>query len=226
MITAQDAVDDRVPCRHGRPAGGLPSSVRAAIRIVTNKRWLAASSPTPEDDGMFRTCVEQRFRRGIVPASQVIRSGRTSRIPRPPALSSREPVASRHFVCPAARSVRTSLANTWRGFSASSFGCNLGADARSIHARKSLFASGGRPDPACLAGRGDGGGSGSLESALLYERPALDWCPSRGLDALGLTALRQSSRRRVVGSRSPHAPLRMTNKSCDAFHARSSSGQG
>ena len=64
-----------------------------------------------------------------------------------------------------------------------------------------------RARPGC----GDGGESGTLKRAPLRERLAPAWCPSRGLDASGPTALRQSAHRRGAGPHSPHASLRMRN---------------
>ena len=211
----------------GRCGAGADLPPVAARRCVS-----AAHDHCPGPDVEYHALVDDRERvllrlsRGIATASQAVRFYRTSRIPTPPALPSREPAASRHSVGPAPRSVQTSPANMRRGSSALSFGCSQRADARSTHARKSLFANGEKPSRAYLAGRGGGGESGSPESTPLCERSAPDRYPSRGLDASGPTALHQFARLRVVGPHSPRAPLCMTNMPSAKCVTRSSSSQG
>ena len=198
-------------------------SPRREYSVWSPPRARSTSSTMQLMDGRKRT---SEFSSGIATALQAVRFDRTSRIPTPPALSNREPVASRHSAGPAPRSVRTSRASRWRESSGLSFGCSPRADARSIHARRPLFASGEKSDPAYPVGRGDAGESGSPESVPHCGRPALDWCPSRGLDASALIAPRRLAHRRVVGSRSRRASPSMPNTSIAGFHARSGSSQG
>ena len=200
--------------------------VRAAIRTVTDEQRVAASLPPLREHGMVPNRLERTFSRGIATTSRAISLGRTSRIPTPPALPNRAPEAPRGSDGRAPDSVRTSGANRQLGCSASSFGRNPRADARSIHARRSPFPGVEMSDPACPASRDDGGESGSPRSARLREQRAPEPCPSRGLDASAPIALCRSARRREDGLRSPHAPLRTMNLSVGALHARSSSSQG
>ena len=162
----------------------------------------------------------------IVTTSRAIPFGRTSRIPRPPALPNPVLEASPNSVGPAPHSVRTSHANRRHGFSASSFADSRRADARNIHARLSPFAVAETSDPACPAGSGDGGESGSPTSALLGARHAPGSCPSRGFDASAPTSPRQSAHRRDIDPCSPQGTLPRITQSVATFHAGSSSSQG
>lgn len=160
--------------------------------------------------------LRRMLRPGIATKSRLVRLGPASRTPRPPERPNRVLEAMQHSVGPVPYSFGTSPASTPYGSSASSCADSQGADARNIHARRSLFAGEGMSYPAFPAECGDVSGSGSPTSVPLGERHVPEPCSSRVSGASALIGSRQSARQRVVGPCSRYTLLRSTHSSVAA----------